>query len=82
MRSMGLSRSEALAQARKLVRTLGAAPNPQQQAEAAVSGLMRSGPWPPAAEREIRDLAAWLATRPPPTAIKPRCQAILRTLDA
>lgn len=78
---MDLSQGEALAQARKLVRTLGSAPNPQQQAQTAVTALMRSGPWSPAAERQILDLAAWLATRPPPTAIKPRCQAVLKALD-
>lgn len=77
---MDPSRHEALAQARKFVRTLGSAPDPQRQAQAAVALLMRSGPWPPAAERQILDLAAWLAARPSPTAIKPRCQALLQAL--
>jgi hypothetical protein len=78
---MGLGRDEALSEARKLVRTLGSAPNPQQQAQTALTLLMRSGPWPPAAQRQILDLAAWLATRPQPAAIKPRCQAVLKALD-
>lgn len=77
---MEQTRAEALAAARKLVRTLDSAPNPQRRAQAAVAALVRSGPCPPAAERQILDLAAWLADRPPPTALKARCQALLRSL--
>jgi hypothetical protein len=73
--------AEALAGARKLVRALGSAPDPQRQAQAAVALLLRSGPWREAAQRRILDLAAWLATRPPPEAIRPRCQAVLKALD-
>jgi hypothetical protein len=74
-------RAVALAAARKLVRTLDSVPNPQQQAQAAIAGLLRSGPWGSAAERQILDLASWLATRPPPMALKSRCQSVLRTLE-
>jgi hypothetical protein len=42
--------------------------------------LMRSGPWSSQAERQIRELSAWLATHPPPLTIKPRCQAALKAL--
>lgn len=73
-------RAEALAEARKLVRTLDSAPNPQRQAQAVVTALLRSGPWAPAAKRQILDLARWLADRPPPTALKARCQALLESL--
>jgi hypothetical protein len=74
-------RAEALAAARKLIRTLDSAPDPLRQARAAIAGLLRSGPWSPAAERQILDLAAWLAARPPPTALRARCQAVLKALD-
>jgi len=72
--------AEALAVARKLVRTLDSAPDPLRQAQGAVAGLLRTGPWSPTAERQILDLAAWLATRPPPSGLKARCQSVLRTL--
>ena len=77
---MDLARADALSAARKLIRTLDSAPNPLQQAQAAISGLTRSGPWPPSAQGQILDLAAWLATRPPPSALKARCQSVLKTL--
>ncbi len=77
---MDLARADALTAARKLIRTLDSAPNPLQQAQAAIAGLMKSGPWAPATERRLLDLAAWLAARPPPNALKPRCQAVLKTL--
>lgn len=77
---MDMERREALTAARKLIRTLDSAPNPLQQAQAAVAALLRFGPWAPAAERQILELATWLATRPPPTAVKSRCQAVLKGL--
>lgn len=77
---MNLTRAEALVTARKLVRTLDSAPDPQRQAQAAIAALLKTDPWPPAAERQIRDLADWLAGRPSPTALKARCQTVLKTL--
>lgn len=77
---MDMERLEALTAARKLIRTLDSAPNPLRQAQAAVAALMRTGPWTPSAERQIRELATWLAARPPPTALKSRCQAVLKAL--
>jgi hypothetical protein len=78
---MTIEMREALTAARKLIRTLDSAPHPLQQAQAAIATLMRCGPWPAAAERGILELANWLATRPPPTALKARCQAVLKMLD-
>lgn len=77
---MDLTRAEALASARKLARTLDSAPDPQAKAKAAVALLLKAGPWSAASERQVLDLAAWIATRPPPTALKPRCQAVLKSL--
>ena len=78
---MDAGRMEALATARKLVRTLDSAPNPQQQAQAAVAALLRAGGWSPATRRRIVELAHWLSKRPPPVALKGQCQAVLKTLD-
>jgi hypothetical protein len=75
------ARTQVLAEARKLLRALGSAPDPHRQAQAAVALLLRSGPWGAAGERQILDLASWLAERPPPEAIKPRCQSVLKALD-
>ncbi|WP_068875134.1 MULTISPECIES: hypothetical protein [unclassified Phenylobacterium] len=71
---------EALTNARRLVRTLDAAPDPLRQAQAAISGLIRAKGWAPDQEHAILALAEWLAQRPPVTALKPRCQALLKTL--
>lgn len=77
---MDLARVEALAAARKLVRTLDSAPDPLHQARAAAATLLRAGPWSATAERQILELAEWLATRPPPAALKPRCHQVLKGL--
>jgi len=77
---MGAGRGEALSMARKLVRTLDSAPDPRQQAQAAISTLLRESVWAPAEQKELLDLAAWLAQRPAPMALKPRLRAMLRTL--
>jgi hypothetical protein len=79
---MSAGRGEALSVARKLVRTLDSAPDPRQQAQAAVSALLRESVWAPAEEKELLDLAAWLAQRPAPIALKPRLRAVLHTLGA
>lgn len=72
---------EALTSARRMIRALDAAPNPLQQAQAAVGGLLRAKGWSPGQERTLRALAEWLAQRPPSTALKPRCQAALKALS-
>ena len=78
---MSVSRNEALAEARIAVRRLGSAPDPQKLASSLIAGLMRSGPWSPGQERAILAVAEWLSTRPPPTALKPRCQQLLKDLE-
>lgn len=77
---MSVTRLEALAEAKVLARTLGSAPDPLKQARAVVAVLGRSGPWSAADERRILAFAEWLATRPPPIALKPRCQQLLKEL--
>ncbi len=78
---MDSARAEALTTARKLVRTLDAAPNPLQQAQAAVAVLLRATGWPGGHERKILELADWLAQRPPPATLKARFRSLLETLD-
>lgn len=73
--------SEALATARRLIRTLDAAPDPLRQAQTAVAGLIRVRSWAPDRERAILALAEWLAQRPPVSALKGRCQAVLKALS-
>lgn len=73
---------DALSAARKLVRTLDSAPDPRQQAQSAISTLLREAGWAPAEEKELLDRPAWLAQRPAPIALKPRFGAVLRTLGA
>jgi plasmid stabilization system protein ParE len=77
---MDTDRLEALSAARKLIRTLDAAPDPSRQAHAAISSLLRVRGWSPAQEAKLLDLARWLGERPPPTALKARCKALLDSL--
>lgn len=76
-----MTQIEALAEAKRLVRRLGSAPDPMKEARAMVGLLLRAGPWSAAAERQILGLADWLATRPSPAALRPRCQQVLKTLE-
>lgn len=75
-----MTRYEVLAEAKALVRTLGSAPDPLRHAVALLALVRRSGPWTPEQERTILVFSEWLAARPPPSALKPRCQQLLRDL--
>jgi hypothetical protein len=77
---MSFGRTDALSSARKLVRTLDSAPDPWRQAQTAVALLIKEPGWATAEERQILELANWLARRPPPSALKSRCQTMLRNL--
>lgn len=77
---MSSSRQQALAEARKLVRTFGSAPDPKRRAQAVLSELRHAEAWPPQAGREIADVDAWLQTAPPVTALEPRLRALLAKL--
>lgn len=72
---------EALASARKLCRMLGSAPDPQRQAQSIAAVLLRAQGWSPAAEARIVAFSEWLAARPPPTALKPQLQALIKALE-
>lgn len=72
---------EALASARKVCRMLGSAPDPQRQAQSIAALLLRAEGWSPAGEAGIVAFSQWLATRPPPSTLKPRLQALIRSLE-
>jgi hypothetical protein len=72
---------EALASARKLCRLLGSAPDPQRQGQSIAAVLLRAEGWSPAAEARITAFSEWVAGRPPPTALKPRLQALIKALE-
>ncbi|MDZ4373349.1 MAG: hypothetical protein U1C74_18255 [Phenylobacterium sp.] len=77
---MSASRQQALAEARKLVRTFGSAPDPRRRAQAILSELKHAGTWTPQAGQEIAQVDAWLQTAPSLTALEPRLRALLAKL--
>ena len=78
--SMIVSRPEALASARKHCRTLMSAPIPQVRAQALFATLVRAEGWTPAQQTLIVAFGEWLASRPPPSALKARCEALLAAI--
>ncbi|WP_421934305.1 hypothetical protein [Phenylobacterium sp.] len=75
------SRLTALANAKAMVRTLTSAPDPHARARAIFADLARTEGWSKPDEARIVAFGDWLATRPPPSALKDRCKALLKTLD-
>ena len=75
------SRAEAIASAKRNYRTRASAPAPQTRAQAIYAELARADGWTPADEVQILAFGAWLATRPPPSALKDRCKALLAALS-
>ena len=71
---------QALAEARKLLRTFRSAPDPRRRAHEVVSTLKRGGGWPPAALRELALVDTWLGAAPPVDALEPRLRALLTRL--
>lgn len=70
----------ALAEARKLVRTLASAPDPKRRAQAVLSELRHGGGWSPDARRDIEATDAWLRERPAVESLEPRLRALLTRL--
>ncbi len=77
---MTVSRPEALASARKLCRTLMSAPVPHVRAQTIFAELVRAKGWPSAHQTLITAFGEWLASRPPPSALKARCEALLAAI--
>lgn len=78
---MADSPHQALADARKLVRTFQSAPDPRRRAQEVLSVLKRSEGWSPAAAREIVAVDAWLRSQPSVLELAPRLRALLDTLE-
>ena len=78
---MTTSCSEALATAKKLCRTLASAPLPQARAQSIFSELTRANGWAPGHRQKIAAFGLWLASRPPPSALKSKCDELLEAIS-
>ncbi|WP_421937285.1 hypothetical protein [Phenylobacterium sp.] len=78
---MSGSCQQALADARKLVRTFGSAPDGRRRAQAVLSELKHAEGWSAPALREIGAVEAWLRETPALSALEPRLRALLATLS-
>lgn len=77
---MTTPKAEALSHARKLCRSMGAAPDPRQRTREIISTLLHGEGWSPADEKAIMAFTQWVDTRPAVSALKPRCEALLASL--
>lgn len=77
---MTLRREEALAAARKLLRTFAGSPEPRRHARAIQTTLAGAGGWSPAERETIDALGAWLGEMPAEVALRSRCEAVLGEL--
>jgi hypothetical protein len=77
---MTTSRTEALATARKLCRTLMSAPSPQARARELFHLLSRAQGWKAPEALAIAEFGAWLEERPAPGGLKGRCEQLLSQL--
>lgn len=73
-------RDHALADARKLLRGFGAAPDARRRAQAVLSALRQADNWSAAGRRQIETADAWLRTGPSVTALEPQLRALLTAL--
>jgi hypothetical protein len=74
------SRDQALADARKLLRGFGAAPDARRRAQAVLSALRQADDWSAAGRRQIEAADAWLRGGPSVTALEPQLRALLAAL--
>jgi len=74
---MSFTRGEALAAARKLLRTFASAPEPRRQARAIHSELAHAAGWSAAEKAQIDALGAWLQTHPSVSELRSRCEGVL-----
>lgn len=75
-----MSQTEALAAAKKLVRTFASAPDPRRQARAVYSELARLS-WSRRRQDEVDALGAWLLELPPVADLRQRCEQVLARLS-
>ncbi|PLR08657.1 hypothetical protein CFHF_19560 [Caulobacter flavus] len=73
-------RLEALPAARRLCRSLSAAPDPRQRVRKIVSTLLHAEGWSATDEAAILEFNRWVDTRPPVGTLKARCEALRQAL--
>ncbi|WP_421937306.1 hypothetical protein [Phenylobacterium sp.] len=71
---------QALANARRLVRTFGSAPEPRRRAQAVLSQLTRAEGWSAHQRASIEGFRDWLRGEPAVSALEPRCRGLLSAL--
>ena len=77
---MTVSRGEALAAAKKLLRTFNSAPEPQRQARLIYSQLSHADGLTARERDQIEKFGAWLQERPRLSDLKPSCERLLAKL--
>jgi hypothetical protein len=77
---MPISRGEALAAGKKLLRTFDSAPEPRRQARALYAELTRAAGWTGGERRQIEAFGEWLISLPSVSELKPRCGELLAQL--
>ena len=77
---MTVSRREALAAARKLLRTFASAPEPHRQARSIYSQLSHAEGLTTAEREQVETFGAWLQERPRISELKPTCERLLAKL--
>ena len=77
---MTISRREALAAARKLLRTFASAPEPHRQARLIYSQLSHAEGLTAMERDQIEAFGAWLQERPRISELKPTCERLLAKL--
>ena len=77
---MWVSCDEAIAGAKRRLRTFASAPDPHRHARALQAGLAAAEDWPAADREVIIALGAWLQDNPPSDALRDRCAAALAVL--
>lgn len=78
---LSISKAEALASARKLVRTFGSAPDPRRHARTLLGLLTKAHGWSAGQVEQMQALDAWLDSHPPIGELRPRCDQALAKLS-
>ena len=78
---MSIGKAEALASARKLVRTFGSAPDPRRHARTFLGLLTKVEGWSTEQVKHVGDLEAWLDSQPPIGELRAHCDELLARLS-
>jgi hypothetical protein len=75
-----ITRGEALAVTRKMLRGFAGSPDPRMHAHRLCSELLRADDWSTSEEASIRELEAWLKERPRHDLLRAGCEAVIDKL--